>query len=312
MSTTTTTTLILVDCQNDFHPGGSLAIPTANDDAQRIAQFIRDHPQGLHRIVATLDTHQKLHIAHPCFWVHVETGEHPPPFTILSAQELKEGKTWKPRSNLTLDENVLDPAVFDDCDSVMTTTTTIDDKVTDKKKKKKNNSIDLEKYCIAYAERLEAKGRFQICIWPEHCLIGTHGHAMVDVIQQACAEWTETTGRSVEWCWKGQHILTEMYSALEADVPTTVDTRLNRSLLASWQRSDRVWVCGQAMSHCVNYTVRDLVEHWPAGSVDQVGILTDCASAVPGFEAAAETFLQDMKAKGVVLKKAAEVSLSSS
>ena len=32
-----TTTLLIIDPQNDFHPGGSLAIPTADEDAERIA-----------------------------------------------------------------------------------------------------------------------------------------------------------------------------------------------------------------------------------------------------------------------------------
>ena len=64
----TMTTLLLIDVQKDFHPGGSLAIPTASSDAQRTAQFIRQNASSIHRIVATMDSHQKLHIAHPCFW----------------------------------------------------------------------------------------------------------------------------------------------------------------------------------------------------------------------------------------------------
>jgi nicotinamidase/pyrazinamidase len=61
---TTKTTLLLVDVQNDFHPGGSLAIPTADEDARRIAALITQHGDKIHRIVATLDSHLKLHIAH--------------------------------------------------------------------------------------------------------------------------------------------------------------------------------------------------------------------------------------------------------
>ena len=26
--------------------------------------------------------------------------------------------------------------------------------------------------------------------------------------------------------------------------------------------SDRLIVCGQAMSHCVNFTLRDILKHW--------------------------------------------------
>lgn len=283
------TTLILVDCQKDFHPGGSLAIPSANEDAARIAKFIQEKAPLLNRIVCTLDTHQKLHIAHPCFWVKPKTGEHPPPFTIISAEDLKKG-LWKPRPDMkfegpTLDA-ILDDAVFQGKQGMM-----MNDQ----------QSLDLEKYCIEYAERLEKKGRFQICIWPEHCLIGSTGHAMVDVIQEALYKWTETTGRTVEWCWKGQNLLTEMYSALEADVPVSPSTALNQDMVKSLRRSSKVLVCGQAMSHCVNYTTRDLVDNWPSDKASQIVLLTDCASAVPGFEGAAETFMNDMKEKGVVL-----------
>ena len=63
-TTTTTTTLLLVDVQNDFHPGGSLAIPTANEDAERISKFIQQHSTKIDRVVATMDSHLKLHIAH--------------------------------------------------------------------------------------------------------------------------------------------------------------------------------------------------------------------------------------------------------
>ena len=37
----TGTTLLLIDAQADFHPGGSLAIPTAGEDAKRITDLIK-------------------------------------------------------------------------------------------------------------------------------------------------------------------------------------------------------------------------------------------------------------------------------
>ena len=58
-------------------------------------------------------------------------------------------------------------------------------------------------------------------------------------------------------------------------------------------------MCGQALSHCVNYTVRDIVEHWPKEEINKLTILKDCASSVPGFEAAGDKFLEDMKEAGV-------------
>ena len=107
---------------------------------------------------------------------------------------------------------------------------------------------------------------------------------------------------------KGQNLLTEMYSALAADVPVSNQTAFNASLQNSLQKSDRLIVCGQAMSHCVNYSLRDIVEHWPDGKdKSRIELLTDCASAVPGFEAAAESFQKDMSQAGVQLRKSTDV-----
>ena len=278
------TTLLLIDAQKDFHPGGSLAIPTANEDAGRIVQLIGK----VDRIVATLDSHHKLHLAHPSFWWSADGSKHPDPFTIISAEDLEKG-VWKPRADLKIPKGSLDPSIFAD-------------NVYDER-----GTLDLTKYCIAYAKRLEERGRFQICIWPEHCLIGSEGHAVVDPIREAMALWGERTGGSVEWVLKGENLLTEMYSALAAEIPVTKDTSFNEDLLESLLASDKILVCGQAMSHCVNYTLRDLVERWPKERASEITLVLDGASAVPGFEAAADQFVSDMKAAGVQVRTTAEI-----
>jgi len=293
--TTKRTTLLIIDAQKDFHLGGSLAIPTANEDAARIAALLKNHADKFDRVFATLDSHQKLHIGNPCFWIEKATGKNPSPFTIISAQDLREGK-YAQHPGLRLPSNlseVLDPQIFQGREKVLK-----GDAVT----------LDLPKYCLEYAERLEAKGRFQINIWPEHCLIGTEGHALVEPIQESISYWSSLTGGSVNWVLKGQNLLTEMYSAFEADVPVSKETALNTHVLQSLlQGCDQLVVCGQAMSHCVNYTLRDIVANWPNDRLSQIVLLTDGASAVPGFESAAEQFQADMKALGVQLKTAAEV-----
>lgn len=279
------TTLLLIDVQKDFHPGGSLAIPTADDDANRVAQLIQTHGSKIDRVVATLDSHHKLHIAHPCFWLDAK-GSHPSPFTIISHDDVING-TWQPRSTLALSPG--DLTVFQVAS-----------------KGDEGATLDLLEYAKEYTKRLEAKGRFQLCIWPEHCLIGTDGHAMVENIREALNDWSDATGGSIEFVWKGQNLLTEMYSALEADVPVSKETSFNQALQESLLESRKLLVCGQAMSHCVNYTLRDIVDKWPKERRNEITLLTDCASAVPGFEKAAEEFQEDMKKAGIRLATAAE------
>ena len=255
-------TLLIIDPQNDFHPGGTLAIPTADSDAERIATFIRRHVHEIDRIIITLDSHQRTHIAHGIFWAS-ESGARPPPFTLITSDDVARG-TWR--------------------------------------------AADASKQAAAeeYVRSLEERGRFKLCIWPEHCLIGSPGHAVRPAILAAVDEWAEARMREVTFVWKGQNCLTEMYSALRAEVPVSSDERtlLNEGLLRSL-KGRRVLVCGQALSHCVNFTVRDLVASYEADGADgadrlaSIGILRDGTSVVPGFEDAGATFLADMEAKGV-------------
>lgn len=102
-------------------------------------------------------------------------------------------------------------------------------------------------------------------------------------------------------------MITESYSALEAEVPVTKGTAFNEALQKRLEESDHLLVCGQAMSHCVNYTLRSIVERWPKEKYGNITLLSDCASSVPGFEEAGDTFQKDMVAIGVNVKKAAEV-----
>jgi len=249
------TTLLIIDPQNDFHPGGTLAIPTADSDAERIARFIRANADRIDEIVVTLDSHQRAHIAHGIFWVN-DAGEHPPPFTLIAAEDLARG-TWR---------------------------------ASDARK---------QRAAEEYVRRLEEGNRFKICVWPEHCIIGSPGHNVRPSILAAVNEWAGSRMKEVTFVWKGQHCLTEMYSALRAEVPVESDerTHLNAGLLRILLESSRVLVCGQALSHCVNFTVRDLVYHHRAPSL--ISILRDCASVVPGFEAEGAKFLDDVSAKGV-------------
>lgn len=55
------TALLIVDPQVDFHEGGSLAVPGAGDDAERIAHFIADRCNDIDELVVTLDSH---HVSH--------------------------------------------------------------------------------------------------------------------------------------------------------------------------------------------------------------------------------------------------------
>lgn len=279
------TSLLLIDEQKDFHPGGSLEIPTATEDAVKVAKMIRENASNIQRIYATLDSHSKLHIAHGAFWVDASSGtNHPDPFTIITSKDIEENK-WMPSPELKFDvsdPNLIDPNIFP-------------------------TPASLKDYCLQYTRALEDKGRFALCIWPEHCLVGHNGHAIVDELWLPLQEWS--TGNNIQWLQKGQHPLTEMYSACAAEVPLTTSTSLNVNWMDELlKNTDRLVVAGQAMSHCVNYTLRDLVDRWQTiGKPCELLLVTDGCSAVPGFDAAADEFQKDMALAGVKLVTADQV-----
>jgi len=286
--------MLLIDVQKDFHPGGSLAIDSAGEDAERTANIIRRSIENsaspsINRLVVTLDSHHKLHIAHPKFWVSGDDNDHPAPFTLITSSDIQQG-IWKPRSDLKL-------PVGDDLVKSSWVKAKID----------VHGNMDLLDYCIQYTKLLEQKGRFKLCIWPEHCLIGTPGHQVVDIVSDAMIEWSDATGGSIEFVMKGENLLTEMYSAIKAEVPITSETDYNERLLDSLSKSDRLLIVGQAKSHCVNYTTRDIVERWPKGELNKIRVITDCMSPVGGFEKEADEFELFLKDNGVKTCLAADV-----
>ena len=91
------TSIFIIDPQVDFHPGGSLAVPGADEDSQRIAHMIKKNKQFIHEIFVSMDSHYPTHIAHAIFWVN-EKGEHPEPFTVIRYVDVKTG-VWVPKEN---------------------------------------------------------------------------------------------------------------------------------------------------------------------------------------------------------------------
>jgi len=162
---------------------------------------------------------------------------------------------------------------------------------------------ELLTHALEYVRGLDANKRFKLLIWPEHCLIGTSGHNVVEPLNTALQNWSGHNLDIVNYVNKGTCPLTEMYSGMKADVelPHDDSTKLNRKLLKRLLEADRVLVCGQALSHCVQFTTRDLVANWPREKIKNIWLIEDQCSAVTGFEDKAVGFVAEMKAAGVTV-----------
>ena len=200
--------LLLIDPQNDFHEGGSLEVPGSHEDSKHIAKMIMDNIHEIKEIYVTLDTHHVNHIGHAAFW-------------------------WKDHEKKT------EPVEFEEIRH--------EDVVAKRFTPKDQSLMD---HVLHYSQQLENKGNFTMRIWPEHCLIGTSGHAVVECLNEALQKWyddssycflsyilsshpfikltlshhpptlarSETHMKIIEYIHKGENCLTEMYSAIEAEV----------------------------------------------------------------------------------------------
>ncbi len=265
--------LILVDVQNTFCiPGFELFVggrsgTGAVDDNIRLAEFVYRNLHNITEIVPTMDTHQAMQMFHSIFFVN-ENGEHPEPYTQIAVQDIKEGK-W--RFNKTLTHNL------------------------------PYNLEYIEKYLLHYTKELEKSGKFNLTIWPYHAMFGGLGHALVSSIEEAVFFHTISRFSQPYIHVKGDHPLTEHYSVLKPEVSTGPDGELlfrrseslfekpagSETLYQKLVDFDAVIIAGQAKSHCVAWTIADLLNLAKTNDkkfIEKIYLLEDCTTSivVPG------------------------------
>jgi nicotinamidase-related amidase len=154
---------------------------------------------------------------------------------------------------------------------------------------------------LAYVRALAAGGKYTLVVWPEHCLVGSWGHNIHAALREAIDAWSRRTLKPVHVVFKGLNATTEHYSAARAEVPdpNDEDTALNTKLVRSLDAADRVIVAGEALSHCVAATVRDLDAAMRGGGARKMTLLTDCTSPVSQFEALGAAFVNELSARGM-------------
>lgn len=167
-----------------------------------------------------------------------------------------------------------------------------------------------QEYSEFYVDELAKKNKYPLCIWPYHCVNGTDGHKMEYTFAQAVEVWEKTTGKKVEYIYKGMNPKTEHYSGLKAEVTLEDDenTKLNVSVIEKLSKFDIILIAGEAQSHCVSSTTVDLLENIGEENVSKITLLVDCMSPVPGFEKNAEDFLVIAQEKGASLLKVDKIS----
>jgi nicotinamidase/pyrazinamidase len=164
-----------------------------------------------------------------------------------------------------------------------------------------------QKRALEYARALKKNKRYILVIWPNHCLIGTWGHNVVDPVQKALAEW-EDDFKMVDYVTKGSNFWTEHYSAVQADVPDPQDptTLLNTPLITTLANADLIPIMGEALSHCMANTIRDIANNFGDENIKKMVLIIDGTSNVPGFEKLGQDFLVEMKGRGMQVEKSVD------
>jgi nicotinamidase-related amidase len=254
--------LLAVDVQNTFCiPGFELFVAGrsgsgAVDDSRRLCEFVYRNLGAITQIVPSLDTHHAMQVFH-AIWLVDEDGNHPAPYTLVSADDVASGR-W--RVNAAVAEAL---------------------------------GIDLdyaERHLAHYTRRLAEGGKYDLTIWPYHAMLGGIGHALVSAFEEAVFFHGVARHSRPEFQVKGDNPLTEHYSMLGPEVTEGPDgDRLgvrNNDLIARLLAFDVVVVAGQAKSHCVAWTIDDLLEDDAVRELlaGRTYLLEDCTSpvVVPG------------------------------
>ncbi len=249
----------------------------AVDDTRRLCEFIYRNLDVITEIIPTLDTHIAAQIFHPIFWID-EAGEHPAPMTLIPFEAVQQGK-WR-----------VNPAVA---------------KSLSVQSSQSDQAQTVEAFALHYAKQLSENGKYPLTIWPYHSMLGGVGHALVSAFEEACFFHNMVRRSQTRFEIKGDNPLTENYSILSPEVLTDdanqAIAQKNNRLIQHLLSFDAVIIAGQAKSHCVAWTVRDLLSEIQAvdpALAQKVYLLNDCTSpvVVPGVvdftDSAAETYQQ--------------------
>ncbi len=249
--------LLLIDVQNTFclpdfelFVGGKSGRGAIEDNI-RLCEFIYHNLGKIDQITATMDTHQMWQIFHPVFWVD-EVGSHPmAAVTMITPDDVIAGK-WR-----------VNPAFGD------------------------GNPERLQAYALHYVQQLTDGGKYPLTIWPYHAMLGGIGHALVPAVEEAIFFHGIARSSQAQFSIKGDRALTENYSALAPEVSEdqfgAAIGGKNQQLIEYLLGSDQLIIAGQAQSHCVAWTINDLLVEIKAIDpklAQKVYLLVDCTSPV--------------------------------
>lgn len=178
--------------------------------------------------------------------------------------------------------------------------------------------------CLEYCKKLEGTGKYLLTIWPYHTLLGGVSHALVPALMEAAVFHSIARKHQTHFETKGTHAMTENYSVLAPEVRelgSQVVGAFNAPFFKMLMDYDRIYVFGQAKSHCVLSTLYDIRDHIHATDpklAEKVWILEDAMSPVPAppihplppsldFPRIADAAIEDFRRAGMHIVKTTDL-----
>ena len=251
--------LLLVDVQNTFCiPDFELFVGGATgtgavDDNLKLCQFIYRNLDVITEICPTMDTHQAMQIFHSIFLVN-DKGEHPEPYTLITSEDIEQG-VWRFNPELSSSLNI--------------------------------DETYGQEYLRHYTRTLKEGGKYDLTIWPYHAMLGGIGHALVSAVEEAIFFHSIARYSQPDFQVKGGNPFTENYSVLKPEVLDNAAgeqiAEKNVGFIKKLFDFDAVAIAGQAKSHCVAWTIDDLlgeIQISDKNLAEKVYLLEDCSSPV--------------------------------
>jgi nicotinamidase-related amidase len=215
----------------ELYVGGQDGMGAVND-IKRMSRKIYEWLLFITEICLTMDTHTIAQIFHQVFLVDKD-GNHPGPYTIITRDDIKSGK-W-----------MINPGIAYIFDNPKAFTF-------------------LQDYLLHYSTTLEDTGKYALNVWPFHAMLGGLGHTIMPILEEAAFFHAITRQSRVDFQIKGGNPLTENFSVLSPEVLVDQNgkpiAQKNKNFIEKLLKFDAVIIGGQAKSHCVAWTIDDLLK----------------------------------------------------
>jgi nicotinamidase-related amidase len=340
--------LLIIDPQQDFVDNNSnghkasLGVGGASGDLDRLCGFLTGNPNAFSEIHVSLDSHTKTHIGHVGFWTPENasstTVSIPQYFETLHVDTIMESESdpYKKFPILVGDPigNVKTPKqyAFAYKPELQEIAYTYIQKMHELKKGANGSTKPTP------------------CIWPEHCIIEpvSEGWKLYEPLKIKLEE-LKNSGIKVFYHEKGTNDFVEMYSIFSAEVPfetlgvndklpeeykkyisatlpdaseTSNSANVNQNYKTNFNEKlfeklmgekgeNKVFVCGEAKSHCVKTSLEDMVENCKDQyQTKNIFVFEDMTSTIttPDFTEVTNAAYNTLKEKGVNLIKSSEIS----